>query len=88
MLPGMWLSVLIACATTPAPVSPQPVAPDDPRSNGAPLSEAARCTAECIDANQMRAVAAAQIAADCAQACDPEGTGPGLPPTHVEPEQP
>lgn len=79
----MWLTVLIACATTtpevaPPPVAPGAVAPDDSVSTGGALSEAAQCTAQCIADNQMRAVAAEQIAADCAQACDPEGAEPGL----------
>ncbi len=88
MLPVMLLSVLVACVTTPPLVPPLPVAPDDSVSVGTAPSEAARCAEACIEANQMRAVAAAQIAADCAQACDPEGAGPGLTTPHVEPEQP
>ncbi|MDG1484064.1 MAG: hypothetical protein P8R54_31015 [Myxococcota bacterium] len=84
----MWLSVLVACATTLAPVSPQPVLPDDSVSIDTEPSEATRCAEACIDANQMRAVAAEQIAADCAQACDSEAAGPGLATPHVEPDQP
>ncbi len=71
----MWIILFSACARRlPAPpVEPAPSGPEAP-AEAASSEDAARqaCVAQCVHDNQMRAVSAEQIEADCARACDGE----------------